>query len=73
MGAVVNPGGGLLSRGHPIGATGLAQLIEITTQLNGTAGVRQREDAKAGLAHVTGGGASGFDNGACAVTVLTKD
>jgi acetyl-CoA acetyltransferase len=72
-GAVVNPSGGLLSRGHPIGATGLAQIIEITSQLIGTAGVRQRQDARAGLAHVTGGGASGFDNGACAVTVLTKD
>ncbi|HEY4153190.1 MAG TPA: thiolase family protein [Pseudolysinimonas sp.] len=72
-GAVVNPSGGLLSRGHPIGATGLAQLIEITSQLAGTAGSRQRENARAGLAHVTGGGASGFDNGACAVTVLTKD
>jgi benzoylsuccinyl-CoA thiolase BbsB subunit len=72
-GAVVNPSGGLLSRGHPIGATGLAQIIELTSQLNGTSGDRQRQDAKAGLAHVTGGGASGFDNGACAVTVLTKD
>jgi benzoylsuccinyl-CoA thiolase BbsB subunit len=72
-GAVVNPGGGLLGRGHPIGATGLAQLIEITGQLNGTSGARQRQDARAGLAHVTGGGASGFDNGACVVTILTKD
>lgn len=72
-GAVVNPSGGLLSRGHPIGATGLAQLIELYSQLTGTSGARQRENATAGLAHVTGGGASGFDNGACAVTILTKD
>jgi len=72
-GAVVNTSGGLLGRGHPIGATGLAQIIELTLQLSGRAGVRQREDARAALAHVTGGGASGFDNGACAVTVLTKD
>jgi benzoylsuccinyl-CoA thiolase BbsB subunit len=71
-GAVVNPSGGLLGRGHPIGATGLAQLIELTAQLNGTA-ANQREGARTGLAHVTGGGASGFDNGACAVHVLTKD
>ena len=72
-GAVVNASGGLLGRGHPIGATGLAQIIELTLQLTGRGGARQREDARAALAHVTGGGASGFDNGACAVTVLTKD
>lgn len=72
-GAVVNTSGGLLGRGHPIGATGLAQIIELTLQLTGRAASRQREDARAALAHVTGGGASGFDNGACAVTVLTKD
>lgn len=69
-GTVVNPSGGLLSRGHPIGATGAAQIIELTHQLMGTAGVRQKSGARVGLAHVTGGGASGFDNGACAVTVL---
>lgn len=69
-GTVVNPSGGLLSRGHPIGATGAAQIIELTHQLMGTAGVRQKSGARLGLAHVTGGGASGFDNGACAVTVL---
>jgi benzoylsuccinyl-CoA thiolase BbsB subunit len=73
-GAVVNPGGGLLGRGHPIGATGLAQIVELTHQLNGTADpARQRENARTALAHVTGGGASGFDNGACAVHVLTRD
>jgi benzoylsuccinyl-CoA thiolase BbsB subunit len=71
-GAVVNPSGGLLGRGHPIGATGLAQIVELTRQLTGTA-ASQRENARAGLAHVTGGGASGFDNGACAVHILTKD
>ena len=70
---MVNTSGGLLGRGHPIGATGLAQIIELTLQLTGRAGARQRVDARAALAHVTGGGASGFDNGACAVTVLTKD
>ncbi len=72
-GTVVNPSGGLLSRGHPIGATGAAQIVELTQQLNGTAGVRQKAGARIGLAHVTGGGASGFDNGACAVTVLRGD
>jgi benzoylsuccinyl-CoA thiolase BbsB subunit len=73
-GAVVNPGGGLLGRGHPIGATGITQIVELTRQLTGTAeAARQRQDARVGLAHVTGGGASGFDNGACAVHVLTRD
>jgi acetyl-CoA acetyltransferase len=71
--AVVNPSGGLLGRGHPIGATGLAQIVELTLQLTDAAGPRQREGARVGLAHVTGGGASGFDNGACAVHVLTRD
>ena len=72
-GAVVNPSGGLLSRGHPIGATGVAQIVELVSQLRGQAGTRQRAGAKTALAHVTGGGASGFDNGACCVTVLTAD
>lgn len=72
-GAVVNPSGGLLSRGHPIGATGVAQIVELVSQLTGRAGPRQRTDARTALAHVTGGGASGFDNGACCVTVLTAD
>lgn len=72
-GAVINPSGGLLGRGHPIGATGLAQIIECASQLSGAAGPRQREGARVALAHVTGGGASGFDNGACAVTVLSSD
>lgn len=72
-GAVVNPSGGLLSRGHPIGATGGAQLVECVRQLRGRSGDRQREGASTALAHVTGGGASGFDNGACAVTILSRD
>ena len=72
-GAVINPSGGLLSRGHPIGATGVAQIVELVSQLTGRAGSRQRSDARTALAHVTGGGASGFDNGACCVTVLTAD
>lgn len=67
---VVNPSGGLIGRGHPIGATGAAQLVELFQQLTGAAGTRQKHDARVGLAHVTGGGASGFDNGACAVTIL---
>lgn len=64
----VNPSGGLLSRGHPVGATGLAQVAEITWQLRGQAGQRQVEKAKAGLTHTLGGG-GGM---ACAVTILTR-
>lgn len=71
--AVVNPSGGLLSRGHPIGATGAAQLVELHQQLEGRSGERQRQGARAAMAHVTGGGASGFDNGACCVTIMTAD
>jgi acetyl-CoA acyltransferase len=56
---VVNPSGGLISKGHPLGATGLAQCSELTWQLRGTAGKRQVEDAKVGLQHNIGlGGAA---------------
>jgi len=51
----VNPSGGLLSRGHPIGATGVAQIYELTLQLRGDAGDRQRPDASVGLAENNGG------------------
>ena len=62
----VNVSGGLLSKGHPIGATGVAGNCEITTQLRGEAGDRQIESARAGLAHVLGGG------WAAAVHILEK-
>jgi len=51
----VNVSGGLLSRGHPVAATGLAQIAEVTLQLRGQAGARQVEGAKVGLAHCMGG------------------
>jgi len=51
----VATGGGLLTRGHPLGATGLAQVHEVTAQLRGEAGDRQQPDAKVGLTHVAGG------------------
>jgi acetyl-CoA C-acetyltransferase len=51
----VNPSGGLKSKGHPIGATGAAQIGEIVTQLRGEAGDRQVEGARTGLAHTLGG------------------
>ena len=63
----VNPSGGLLSKGHPIGATGAAQVVEVVRQLRGTCGGRQVENARVGLTHCTGGGISGFDHGACSI------
>ena len=54
----VNPSGGLLSKGEPLGASALAQVIELITQLRGTAGARQAGDARVGLAHTVGRGAN---------------
>ena len=54
----VNPSGGLKAKGHPIGATGTAQLVELTDQLRGDAGDRQIEDAGTGVAHNLGGEAA---------------
>lgn len=51
----VNVSGGLLSRGHPVGATGVEQIVELTRQLQGRAGKRQVSGAKTGLAHCMGG------------------
>jgi benzoylsuccinyl-CoA thiolase BbsB subunit len=69
---VVNPSGGLLSKGHPVGASGVAQVVEMFWQLTGVAGERQVKDAKIALTHVTGGGISGFDHGACAVHIFER-
>jgi len=66
----VNPSGGLACRGHPVGATGIAQIVEAVWQLRGEAGERQVPQAKVALTHCTGGGISGLDHGACAVHVL---
>jgi acetyl-CoA acetyltransferase len=63
---VTNPSGGLLSKGHPLGATGLAQCHELTHQLRGTAEKRQVPGAKVALQHNLGLG------GACVVTVYQK-
>lgn len=63
---VTNPSGGLLSKGHPLGATGLAQCAELVWQLRGTAGPRQVEDVNLALAHNIGLG------GACVVTLYEK-
>jgi sterol carrier protein 2 len=60
---VTNPSGGLLSKGHPLGATGLAQCFELTHQLRGSAGTRQVDNARTALQHNLGLG------GACVVTL----
>jgi acetyl-CoA acetyltransferase len=66
----VNTSGGLLSKGHPLGATGVAQVVEIAEQLRGRSGQRQVNGATLGLAHCTGGGVAGFDHIACSVHIL---
>ena len=65
----INPSGGLISKGHPIGATGAAQLVELADQLRGRSGARQREGACLGLAE-NAGGWIGADAAAACVTVL---
>ncbi len=67
----VNPSGGLLSRGHPLGATGTAQLAEIVWQLRGKADERQVPNARLGLVETMGGGAAGMEGNAAVVTLLT--
>ncbi|HTJ85397.1 MAG TPA: lipid-transfer protein [Polyangiaceae bacterium] len=64
---VTNPSGGLLSKGHPLGATGLAQCSELVWQLRGQADKRQVPNAKVGLQHNLGLG------GACVVTMYRRD
>ncbi len=63
---VVNPSGGLISKGHPLGATGLAQCAELTWQLRGEAGARQVRGASVALQHNLGLG------GAAVVTLYRK-
>ena len=67
----VSPSGGLLSKGHPVGASGVAQIAEIVWHLRGEAGLRQVSNARIGLAHIMGGGKEG-DIGACTIHILEK-
>lgn len=67
----VNPSGGLLRKGHPLGATGVAQVVELTEQLLERCGRRQVEGATIGLAH-NGGGILGGDAAAMCVTILSR-
>ncbi len=65
----INPSGGLLSKGHPVGATGAAQLVELCDQLRGRSGARQRPGARLALAE-NGGGWIGNDAATATVTIL---
>ena len=67
----VNPSGGLLSRGHPVGATGLAQVVELVDQLRGRCGPRQVDGARLALAQNSGGHLSG-EEAVAVVTILSR-
>lgn len=67
----VNPSGGLISKGHPVGATGVAQLVELTEQLRGRCGERQVEGARVALAE-NGGGYLGPHPAAVTITMLQR-
>ena len=68
----INLSGGLVSKGHPVGATGLSMIDELMLQLRGEAGPRQVSGARIALAE-NGGGVMGFDEAACSVMILQKD
>jgi len=67
----INPSGGLESKGHPIGATGIGQIFELVTHLRGEAGARQVEGARFAIQE-NGGGLIGVEEGAVAVHILAK-
>ncbi len=68
----VNASGGLLGKGHPLGATGVAQVVELVRQLRGDAKERQIKSPKVGIAHCRGGKAQGVEGTACTVNILVK-
>lgn len=67
----VNPSGGLESKGHPIGATGIGQIFELTQQLRGESGPRQVENTRFAIAE-NGGGVYGIEEAAACITILEK-
>jgi acetyl-CoA acetyltransferase len=71
-GPAVNPSGGLLSRGHPLGASGIGQVAELVWHLRGEAGERQVPGARMAAAHTMGGSEFELDANACAVLVLER-
>jgi acetyl-CoA acetyltransferase len=68
----INTSGGLVSKGHPVGATGLSMIYELATQLRGEAGSRQVKNAEFALQE-NGGGVIGLEEAACSVVILQKD
>lgn len=67
----INVSGGLVSKGHPVGATGLSMIYELCLQLRHEAGARQVKNADLALAE-NGGGTVGFDEAVCAITILQR-
>ena len=67
----INTSGGLVSKGHPVGATGLSMLAELATQLRGEAGSRQVKGAEVALAE-NGGGVIGMEEAVTAVVILQR-
>ena len=68
----VNTSGGLVSKGHPVGATGLSMIYELVTQLRGEAGPRQVKGAEFALQE-NGGGVIGLEAAACSIVILQKE
>jgi len=68
----VNPSGGLLSQGHPLSASGVRQVCEITWHLSDQAGKRQVHGTKVALAHMEGGIVAGLGSGACSIHILSR-
>ena len=68
----VNPSGGLLAQGHPLSASGVRQIAELTWHLRGQAGERQVKGAKIGVAHMEGGVVSGLQGGACGINIVMR-
>jgi len=68
----INTSGGLVSKGHPVGATGLSMIYELVTQLRGEAGPRQVKNAEFALQE-NAGGIMGFEEAACSIIILQKD
>lgn len=69
----INPGGGLLSRGHPVGATGCAQITELVDQLRGRCGARQVPGATIALAENGGGWLGGKGPAVATITILGRN
>jgi benzoylsuccinyl-CoA thiolase BbsB subunit len=68
----VSPSGGLLAQGHPLSASGVRQVCELTWHLRDQAGKRQVKDAKVGLAHMEGGVVTGLQGGVCGINILMR-